>query len=169
MVAKYSPSDYLFVIFSNHTSRIVDFAYEQLTFSNANRYEAWQNAMKAKIQALHSNNTWSLVPFHHSINVIGCCRVYKIKRRVDGSIKCYKVHLVAKCFSQHEDIDYFEIFNHVLKQATVWLIFTVAVSRGWKINQLDIHNAFLNETLDKEVYIQQPSGFVDSTLSSHVY
>jgi hypothetical protein len=28
------------------------------------------------------------------------------------------------------------------------------VSRGWKLNQLDIHNAFLNGTCDKEVYIQ---------------
>jgi hypothetical protein len=42
------------------------------------------------------------------------------------------------------------------------------VSCGWKINQLDINNAFLNTTHDKEVYIQQPSGFVDSILPSHV-
>jgi hypothetical protein len=39
-------------------------------------------------------------------------------------------------------------------QATAQLIFIVTVSRGWKINQLDIHNVFLNGTYDKEVYIQ---------------
>lgn len=124
--------------------------------------------MKAEIQALHSNDTWFLVHFHHSMNVIGCCRVYKIKNHVDGSIKCYKAYIIAKCFSQHEDIDCFETFSLVVKQAIIWLIFTVAVSRGWKINQLDIHNAFLNTTLDEEIYMQQLSSFVDATLSFHV-
>jgi hypothetical protein len=42
------------------------------------------------------------------------------------------------------------------------------ISNGWKINRLDIYNAFLNVTLHEEVYIQQLLGFVDLTLSSHV-
>jgi len=42
------------------------------------------------------------------------------------------------------------------------------VSRDWKIHQLDIYNAFLNGILDEEVYMKQPSGFVDSALPSHV-
>jgi hypothetical protein len=34
--------------------------------------------MRDKIQALHFNNTWSLVPFHPSMNVIGSRWVYRI-------------------------------------------------------------------------------------------
>jgi hypothetical protein len=34
--------------------------------------------MHDKIQALHFNNTWSLVPFHPSMNVIGSRWVYRI-------------------------------------------------------------------------------------------
>ena len=48
------------------------------------------------------------------------------------------------------------------------LVFSIAVSCGWKIHQLDIHNAFLNGVLDEEVYMKQPPGFVDSALPSHV-
>jgi len=48
------------------------------------------------------------------------------------------------------------------------LVFSIAVSRNWKIHQLDIHNAFLNGVLTEEVYMKQPPGFIDSSLPSHV-
>jgi hypothetical protein len=45
--------------------------YKLIVFSVADRYEAWHDAMHEEIQVLRSNDTWSLVPFHHSINVGG--------------------------------------------------------------------------------------------------
>jgi len=117
---------------------------------------------------LGSNRTWSLVPFYSSMNVVGNRWVYRIKRRVDGSIECYKVPLVARGFTQQEGIDYSETFSSVIKQATVRLVFSIAVSQNWKIHQLDIHNAFLNGVLTEEVYMKQPPGFVDSSLPSHM-
>jgi hypothetical protein len=45
---------------------------------------------------------------------------------------------------------------------TVRLVFSIVVSRDWKIHQLDIYNAFLNGILDEEVYMKQPSGFCPS-------
>jgi len=124
--------------------------------------------MHKEIQALRTNRTWTLVSFHPSINVVGSRWVYKIKRRSDGSIERYKAHLVARGFTQQEGIDYSETFSPVIKQATARLVFSIAVSCGWKIHQLDIHNAFLNGVLDEEVYMKQPPGFVDSALPSHV-
>jgi len=143
-------------------------SHEPLIFPDANRYEAWHNAMREEIQALRANRTWTLVPFHPSMNVIGSRWVYKIKRRSDGSIERYKARLVARGFTQQEGIDYSETFSPVIKQATVRLVFSIAVSSGWKIHQLDIHNAFLNGVLDEEVYMKQPPGFVDSALPGHV-
>jgi hypothetical protein len=43
---------------------------------------------------------------------------------------------------------------------------SIAVLRNWKIHQIDIHNAFLNGVIVKEVYMKQPPGFVDPALSS---
>jgi len=48
------------------------------------------------------------------------------------------------------------------------LVFTIVISRGWLINQLYFYNAFLNEILYEEMYMEQPSGFSHSTLSFHV-
>ncbi|KAL3571765.1 hypothetical protein D5086_025669 [Populus alba] len=143
-------------------------SHEPLIFPDANRYEAWHNATREEIQALRANRTWTLVSFHPSMNVIGSRWVYKIKRRSDGSIERYKTRLVARGFTQQEGIDYSETFSLVIKQATIRLVFSIAVSSGWKIHQLDIHNAFLNGVLDEEVYKKQPPGFVDSALPGHV-
>jgi hypothetical protein len=64
------------------------------------------------------------------MNVIGSRWVYWIKHRVDGSIERYKTRLVARGFTQQEGIDYSQIFSPVIKQATVRLVFSIAVSRN---------------------------------------
>jgi hypothetical protein len=56
----------------------------------------------------------------------------------------------------------------VVKPASVHLVFIVVVSRGWKINQLDINNIFLNRILQEEVYTDKPPKFTHLTLVSHV-
>jgi len=45
--------------------------FEPRTFSDADKYVAWHDAMSDEIKVLRSNHTWSLVPFHPSMNVVG--------------------------------------------------------------------------------------------------
>ncbi|XP_022849780.1 uncharacterized protein LOC111371838 [Olea europaea var. sylvestris] len=65
----------------------------------ASRYPHWMLAMDDEYNALMRNNTWTLVPASPSMNVIGCKWVFKVKRKPDGSIDCYKASLVAKSHS----------------------------------------------------------------------
>jgi len=151
------------------TSRVMSpSALEPLSFKEADQYLCWHTAMKDEIVALHANATWSLVPFDPSMNIVGCRWVYKIKRRADGAIDRYKARLVARGFTQHEGIDYSETLSPVVKPTTVRLVLTIAVSKGWQIRQLDVHNAFLNGSLREVVYMQQPPGFVNTALPTHV-
>lgn len=40
--------------------------------------------------------------------------------------------------------------------------------RGWSMKQLDINNVFRQGTLNEEVYMSQPPGFVNQDAPDHV-
>jgi histone deacetylase 1/2 len=124
--------------------------------------------MQEEITALHKNGTWHLVPAVKRANVINCKWVYKIKRRADGSIDRYKGRLVAKGFKQRYGIDYEDTFSPVVKIATIRLVLSVVVSRGWCLRQLDVQNAFLHGVLEEEVYMRQPPGFEDANKPHYI-
>jgi hypothetical protein len=44
---------------------------EPISFKAADKYLIWHKAMQEELRALHSNDTWSLVPFAPSMNVVG--------------------------------------------------------------------------------------------------
>ncbi|KAK1652494.1 hypothetical protein QYE76_070299 [Lolium multiflorum] len=110
-----------------------------------------KSAMQEEYNALLANNTWHLIPPSFKRNVIGCKWVYRIKKNVDGTIDRYKSRLVAKGFKQRYDIDYEDTFSPVVKIATVRIVLSISVSRGWSLRQLDVKNAFLHGVLEEEV------------------
>uniref|UniRef100_A0A2N9HD57 Uncharacterized protein n=1 Tax=Fagus sylvatica TaxID=28930 RepID=A0A2N9HD57_FAGSY len=70
--------------------------------------------------------------------------------------------LVAKGFTQQPGLDFTDTFSPVVKASTVRVVLSLAVSNNWPLWQLDVKNAFLNGLLQEEVYMDQPSGYVDS-------
>lgn len=102
------------------------------------------------------------------MNIVGNKWIFRIKRNADGSVQRYKTWLVAKGFHQSLGIDFFETFSPVVKASTIRVVLSIAVMNGWKLRQLDFNNAFLNGTLDEDVFICQPSGYVDNRFPDHV-
>jgi histone deacetylase 1/2 len=129
---------------------------EPSTLDAALKDHNWRAAMDDEYQALIKNQTWHLVPRLKGQNIVGCKWVYKLKRKGDGTIDRYKARLVAKGFKQRYGIDYEETFSPVVKAATIRLILSVAVTKGWSLRQLDVQNAFLHGLLEEEVYMHQP-------------
>ncbi|GKU98840.1 hypothetical protein SLEP1_g11779 [Rubroshorea leprosula] len=128
----------------------------------------WRQAMSEEFSELVRQGTWELVPSHPSQHVLGCKWVFRLKRGKDGSIEHYKARLVAKGFHQRPGSDSFNTFSPVIKPTTIRTVLSLAMSRGWSIQQLDVNNAFLYGHIDEVLYMQQPTGFVDHNFPSHV-
>ena len=128
----------------------------------------WKKAMTEGYDVLMKNQTWSLIPFNKKMKVVDNKWVFRIKYYVDGSIQRYKARLVAKGFQQTPGVDFFETFSPVIKPCTIRVIFTLAVTHNWKIQQVDLNNAFLNGELQEVVYMSQPAGFVHPSKPDHV-
>lgn len=55
---------------------------------------------------------------------------YKVKYHANGSQERYKAHLMAKGYTQQEDIDYLETFSLVAKLVTVEVFLTLVAIHG---------------------------------------
>ena len=58
-------------------------------------------------------------------------------------------------------MDYFDVTSPVVKLDSLQLILAIAIQKGWKIKMMDVKGAYLNSTLDEEIYMCQPDGFDD--------
>ncbi|XP_070665264.1 uncharacterized protein [Malus domestica] len=154
----------IYACITNVTNTLV----EPTCFSQANKSPQWRQAMADEFNTLQCTGTWTLVPYKSSMNVLPNKWLYRIKTNSDGSIERFKARLVANGFHQQEGIDFCETFSPVVTHATIRLILSIALHFQWPIRQLDVQNAFLHGTLNEEVYMRQPAGFVDPQFPSHV-
>ncbi|CAH9142241.1 unnamed protein product [Cuscuta epithymum] len=122
--------------------------------------------MKAEIQALENNSTWSLVPLPPGKRALGCRWVYKVKHKSDGTVERLKARLVIFGNRQVAGLDYTETFAPVAKMVTVRAFRAIAACKHWELHQMDVHNAFLHGDLHEEVYMTIPPGYKtrDTTL-----
>jgi hypothetical protein len=125
---------------------------------NRNDGHKWKEAMDEEINQLEKRNTWKWVSLPENRKAISSKWVYKIKENADGSIERYKARLVARGFTQEYGIDYNETFAPVVRSTTKRIMMAIAATEGWKIKQLDIKSAFVNATVDEDIYMKPPEG-----------
>ena len=55
-----------------------------------------------------------------------------------------------------------ETFSTVYRPEIYRIVFIIAISNTWLILQYDVKNAFVYADIDKEIYVQLPTGFYNN-------
>ena len=79
---------------------------------------------------------------------------------MDGKVQTYKARLVAKGFKQIHGIYCDETFSPVAMVKSIRILLAIAAYYDYKIWQMDVKIAFLHGSLEEDVYMIQPEGFV---------
>ncbi|GJV82084.1 putative ribonuclease H-like domain-containing protein [Tanacetum coccineum] len=82
---------------------------------------------------------------------------------------CKRSYYSSSFKRQEEGIDYDEVFAPVARIEAIRLFLAFASFMGFIVYQMDVKSAFLNGTIDEEVYVSQPPSFVDHDHPKKVY
>lgn len=93
------------------------------------------------------------------MNVIRNMWLFKHKFDSNGKLERYKARLVCYGQLQQVGIDGGDTFSPVMKLATIRTVLSIALSKSWSVNQLDVTNEFLHGKLNETVYMYQSMGF----------
>ena len=145
-----------FLAATNVTSAGDPVTYEQAMRTQEAHF--WQQAMNKEITCLTEKGTWILVDLPPGRKTIKNRWVYVTKLDTPGKDP-YRARLVAKGFTQEAGIDYEETFAPVARLDSLRLLLSLGAVYDWEIHQIDIKSAYLNGNLDKEIYMDQPTGF----------
>ena len=131
---------------------------DPLTFKEAMNSEYaddWIEACQYEMDALAHLEVWRLEPLPEGRKAVKSKWVFKEK--ADGH---FRVHLMAKGFTQIEGVDFDETFSPVARFESLQLLLALATLENWEIHQMDVKSAFLHGDLDEEIYMKQPQGFI---------
>ncbi|GJT36838.1 putative ribonuclease H-like domain-containing protein [Tanacetum coccineum] len=112
---------------------------EPKKISQALEYESWVDAMQEELLQFKIQKVWILVDLPFGKREIGTKWGYR----------------------QEEGIDYDEVFAPMARIEAIRIFLAFASYMGFIVYQMDVKSAFLYGTINEEVYLSQPLGFVD--------
>ncbi|GJT66618.1 ribonuclease H-like domain-containing protein [Tanacetum coccineum] len=142
---------------------------EPKNIAEALQDDSWVQAMQEELLLFKLQQVWVLVDLPHVIKVIGTKWVYRNKRDERGMVVRNKERLVAQGYTQEEGIDYDEVFAPMARIEAIGLFLAFTSFMGFIVYQMDVKSVFLYGTIDEEVYVSQPPGFVDPDHPKKVY
>ncbi|GJW06349.1 retrovirus-related pol polyprotein from transposon TNT 1-94, partial [Tanacetum coccineum] len=101
---------------------------------------SWIVAMQEELNQFIANDVWELVPQPRNMTIIGTKWVFRNK-----------------------------LDENVARLESIKIRLAYACALDFKLFQMDVKSAFLNDFINEEVYVAQPPGFIDFEKPDHVY
>nr|GEY53097.1 putative ribonuclease H-like domain-containing protein [Tanacetum cinerariifolium] len=134
---------------------------EDTTILKALNDESWVEAMQEELLQFSLQKVWRLVDLTYRKKAIRTKWVYRNKKYERCIVVKNKARLVAQGHRQEEGIDYNEVFTPVARIEAIRIFLDFVSFMGFIIYQMDVKSTFLYGTIEEEVYVSQPPGFID--------
>jgi hypothetical protein len=115
----------------------------------------WVLAMQEELNNFKRNEVWTLVP-RPKQNVVGTKWVFRNKQDEHGVVTRNKARLMAKGYAQVAGLDFEDTFAPVARLESIRILLAYAAHHSFRLFQMDVKRAFLNEPIKEEVYVEQP-------------
>lgn len=130
---------------------------------NSKDREFWQSAIDEELNSLKKNDVWDIVERpttsknRRKPNIIDSKWVFKRKLDPENKTK-YKARLVIRGFKDKNIYDLMETYAPVSRLVLVRCVLAIINKYKLIARQLDVKTAFLNGTLEEEIYMEIPEG-----------
>ncbi len=140
----------------------ITFANEPRTYKEAMRSslsKEWEKAIDVEYKTLVKNDTFEWVKtVPEGRKAIGSRTVFRMKRDGNGNLIKLKARMVGKGYAQVPGKDFIQTFASVARFTTLRTLLAVVAHEGWELHQVDVVAAYLQGTLDEEIYMEVPEG-----------
>ena len=104
------------------------------------------------MESIKQNGTWELALLPSNRKRMPWKWVSKYKYISGSDQPKYKDRLVAKGFKHEQGIDYDEIFSHVVKMTTLWLLLGVVATEDLELERMGVKTTFLHGDLEEDCW-----------------
>ena len=125
----------------------------------------WNQAIQTEWKGLLENETFELVDRPKDRKIIKVRWVFAYKRDDCNRVVSYKARLVAKGYDQKYGIDFHETFAPVTRLTTIRVMAAITMSKQLHWRHFDVTQAFLKGSIDEDIFIEQPEGFIQDNKS----
>jgi len=114
----------------------------------------WKRAMQEEYASLKENKTWEYIP---ASDKQAFRWVFRTKINADETARL-KARLVITGYEQIEGTDYGDTYAPVAKLVGFRLLLALAARYNSLVNHMDVVRAFLNPSVEEEIYMEAPEG-----------
>ena len=125
--------------------------------------------MKAEYDSLQKNEVWDIVERPERKNIVTGEWLFALRGNSRGEIFKHKARYVARRFKQKQGVDYDQTYSPTVKMITLRDLMHLAVQKEMKFKQLDIKTAYLNPSIEEEIFADQPPGIVTKKANGKSY
>lgn len=118
----------------------------------------WRQAIEKEIQGLHDMGTFQVVDTPQGVRPIDSKLVLKLILDENNLPEKFKARMVALGNKQKKGRDFTDTFSPVAPSTAVRTALALAVAKGWEIHATDFTQAYLNGSIDHDLYLKPPRG-----------